>query len=106
MTAHVTSELYYKARVLRLTSALFRYSARSLRHRYERTQFTIRFIEEIEKLVPRTLFSSISTWEHFKRTLEKCENHEPKARSALSVINLHSCYNFARVLHENAIVFS
>ena len=66
-----TSSLYFhKARALRHTSALLRYNARSLRHWYERAQFTIYFIKEIKKLVPRALLSYISTWE-FLRTLAK-----------------------------------
>ena len=139
-----TSSLYFhKARALRLTSALLSYSVRSQRHRYECTQFTIRFLKEIKKLVSRALFSYISTGE-FLRTLEKCKRHSPSARASPClynstmhsarflffkdvhgkknaespdrrnfegvrgpfVINLHSCYNFARVLHWSAIVFS
>ena len=39
-----TSSLYFhRARALRHTSALLRYKARSLCHRYERTQFMINF---------------------------------------------------------------
>ena len=42
-----TSTLYlHKAHGLRHTSALLRYNARSLRHRYERAQFTIHFTKE------------------------------------------------------------
>ena len=53
-----TSSLYFhKARALRHTGALLRYNARSLCHRYERAQFTILFIKEIKKLVPRALSS-------------------------------------------------
>ena len=46
----ITSSLYFhKARALRHTSALLRYNAYSLRHRYERAQFTIHFVKEIKK---------------------------------------------------------
>ena len=77
-----TSSLYFhKARALRHTSALLRYSTCSLRHRYERAQFTIPFLKEIKKLVPRALLSYISTWE-FLRTLEKYEKHSPSARAS------------------------
>ena len=45
-----TSSLYFhKARASRHTSALLRYNARSLHHRYERAQSTIRYIKEIKK---------------------------------------------------------
>ena len=75
------SSLYFhKARAFGLTSALLRYSARSLCRRYERTQFTIHFTKGIKKLVPQALLSYISTWE-FLRTLEKCEKHSPSARA-------------------------
>ena len=54
----MTSSLYFhKARALRHTSALLRYNACSLRHRYERAKFTIHFIKEIKNLVPRALLS-------------------------------------------------
>ena len=52
-----------KDRALRHTSALLRYNARRLRHRYERAHFTIHFIKEIKKLVPRALLSYVSKWE-------------------------------------------
>ena len=53
-----TSSLYFhKARALRHTGALLRYNARSPCHRYESAQFTILFIKEIKKLVPRALSS-------------------------------------------------
>ena len=46
-----TSSLYFhKVRAFRHTSALLRYNARSLHHRYERAQFTIHFIKEIKNL--------------------------------------------------------
>ena len=54
-------------------SALLRYNARSPRHRNGRAQFTIHFIKEIKKLVPRALLSYIGTWEF--RTLEKHKKH-------------------------------
>ena len=54
----MTSSLYFhKTRALRHTSALLRYNACSLRHRYERAKFTIHFIKEIKNLVPRALLS-------------------------------------------------
>ena len=65
---------FHKARALRHTSALLRYNARSLRHRYEHAQFTIHFIKEIKRLVPGALLNYISNWEYL-RTLEKCEKH-------------------------------
>ena len=68
-------------------SALLRYNARSPRHRYGRAQFTIHFIKEIKKLVPRALLSYIGTWEF--RTLEKHKKHTPSARASP---------HFARVL--------
>ena len=44
-----TSSLYFhKARALRHTSALSRYNAGSVRHRYERAQFTIHSIKVIK----------------------------------------------------------
>ena len=54
---------------------------------------TLNFIKEIKKLVPRTLFSSMSTWEYL-RTLEKCEKHEPKASASPCLYN--STMNSAR----------
>ena len=56
-----TSLYFHKVCALRHTSALLRYNAHSLRHRYERAQFTIHFIKEIRELVPRALLSYIST---------------------------------------------
>ena len=50
-----SSSYFHNARALRHTSALFRYNARSLRHRYECAQFTIHFIKERNKLVPRAV---------------------------------------------------
>ena len=47
--ARTSSSYFHKARALR-HSALLRYNAHSLRHRYERTQFTINFIKEIKNL--------------------------------------------------------
>ena len=41
-------DFFHKARALRHTSALSRYNAHSLRHQYERAQFTIHFIKEIK----------------------------------------------------------
>ena len=74
------SLFFHKARALRHTSEL-RYNARSLRHRYERAQFTIHFTNEVKKLVPRALLSFISTWK-FLRTLEKCKKHSPSTRAS------------------------
>ena len=45
-------------RALRHTSAVLRYNTRSLRHRYERAQFTILFYERNKK----TCSSSIVEW--------------------------------------------
>ena len=70
-----------KTRALSHKSALLRYNAQSLGHRYERAQLTIHFIKEIKKLVPRALLSYISTWE-FLRTLEKCVWHLPSDRAS------------------------
>ena len=53
----------------------------SLRHRPKRAQVTVHFMKEIETLVPRALWSSISTWE-FLGTLEKCQKHSPSARTS------------------------
>ena len=73
---------FHKARALRHTSALLRYNPRSLRHRYERAQFTIYFIKEIKRPCSSSIILSyISTWE-FLRTLEKCEKHSPLARAS------------------------
>ena len=57
--ARTSSSYFHKARALR-HSALLRYNAHSLRHRYERTQFTINFMKEIKKLVPRAFGSCLS----------------------------------------------
>ena len=55
-----TRSLYFrKARALHFTSALLRYTARSLCHRNER----VHFIKELKKLVPQALLSYIGTWE-------------------------------------------
>ena len=83
-----TSLYFHKARTLRHTSALLRYNARSLRHRYERAQLTIHFVKEIKKLASRALLSHVSAWK-FLRTLEKYEKHSPSARASP---------HFARVL--------
>ena len=68
-----TRSLHFrKARALHFTSALLRYTARSLGHRNER----IHFIKELKKLVPQALLSYIGTWEflrtlpHFSRVLK------------------------------------
>ena len=55
-----SSSYFHKARALRHASALLRYNARNLRHRYERAQFTINFMKEIKKLVPRAFGSCLS----------------------------------------------
>ena len=78
-----TSSLYFhKASTLHHRSALLRYNACSLCHWYEHAQFTIHFIKEKEKLVPRALLSYISTWE-FLRTHKKCKKHLPSACASL-----------------------
>ena len=75
----ITRSLYFhKARALRHTSALLRYNACSLRHRYERAEFTIHFIKEIKNLVPRALssykhlgiFKNTRASLHFSRVLK------------------------------------
>ena len=73
-SVRTTSLYFHKARTLRHTSALLRYHARSLRHRYERAQLTIHFVKEIKKLASRALLSHVSAWK-FLRTLEKYEKH-------------------------------
>ena len=86
-----TSSLYFlKARASSLTSALLRYNARSLRHRYGH----INFKKELEKLVPRALFSYISPWK-FLRTLENCEKHSPSARASP---------HFSRILKNSRVL--
>ena len=70
-----SSVIYYWTEARQLVIYLLN-NACSLRHRYERAQFTIHFIKEIKKLVSRALLSYISTWE-LLRTLEKCEKHSP-----------------------------
>ena len=51
-------------------------------------------LKEIKKLVPPALLSSISTW-GFLRTLEGCENHEPKASASR---------HFSRVLKNSRVL--
>ena len=97
---------FHNARALRHTSAPLRYSTRSLRHRYERAQFTIPFLKKIKKLVPRALLSYISTWE-FLGTLEKYEKHSPSARASphfLVFLKIPAClYN--STLHSARFLF-
>ena len=66
-----TSSLYFlKARALRHTSALLRYNARSLRHWYERAQFTIHFIKEIKKTCSSSIVELYKHFGIFKNTRE------------------------------------
>ena len=51
-------------------------------------------LKEIKKFVPPALLSSISTW-GFLRTLEGCENHEPKASASR---------HFSRVLKNSRVL--
>ena len=74
-------------------SALLRYNARSPRHRNGRAQFTIHFIKEIKKLVPRALLSYIGSWEF--RTLEEHKKHTPSARASplfARVLKIPKCW--------------
>ena len=65
------SSLYFlKARALRHTSALLRYNARSLRHWYERAQFTIHFIKEIKKTCSSSIVELYKHFGIFKNTRE------------------------------------
>ena len=79
--AHVKWFYGQSERAYHLNYFIMRYSARSLRHRYEHTQFTILFKEELKKIVLRALWSYISPWE-FLRTLEKSKKHSPSARAS------------------------
>ena len=66
-----TISLYFhKARVLRHTSALLRYNARSLRHRYERVQFTTRFLKKIKKTCSSSIVELCKQLGIFKNTRE------------------------------------
>ena len=51
-----------------VTSALLRYNARSLRHRYERAQFTIHFIKEIKKTCSSSIVELYKHLGIFKNT--------------------------------------
>ena len=67
---------FHKARASRHTSALSRYNARSLRHQYQRAQFTIHFIKEIKKTCFRSSYI-IEFYKHlgfFKNTQEVRES--------------------------------
>ena len=94
-----TSSLYFhKACALRHTSALLRYNAHSLRHRYECAQFTIYFITEIKQLLPRALLSSISTWEFLRRT------RDVLPRTSLVFLKIPKClYN--STMHSAGFLF-
>ena len=73
------SSLYlHKTSALHHTSALLRYNACSLCHRYGCLQYTVHFIKEIKRLLPQALLSYISTCK-FLRTLKKCKKHLPSA---------------------------
>ena len=66
-----TSSLYFhKARALRHTSALLRYNAGSLRHRYERAQFTIHSIKEIKKTCSSSIVALYRHLRIFRYTRE------------------------------------
>ena len=65
------SSLYFhKARAFGLTSALLRYSARSLCRRYERTQFTIHFTKGIKKTCSSSIVELYKHLGIFKNTRE------------------------------------
>ena len=65
-----TSSFYFPiARALRHTSALLRYNARSLCHRYDRAQFTIHFLKEIKKLFLKHCWVARAS-PHFSRVLK------------------------------------
>ena len=72
-----SSSYFHNARALRHTSALFRYNARSLRHRYECAQFTIHFIKERNKLVPRAVREALAFGSCFSALLS-CSLKTPK----------------------------
>ena len=66
-----TSSLYFhKTRALRHKSALWRYNAQSLGHRYERAQLTIHFIKEIKKTRSSSIVKLYKHLGIFKNTRE------------------------------------
>ena len=66
-----TSSLYFhKTRALRHKSALWRYDAQSLGHRYERAQLTIHFIKEIKKTRSSSIVKLYKHLGIFKNTRE------------------------------------
>ena len=94
-----TSSLcFHKARALRHTSALLRYNASSLRHRYERAQFTIHFIKEIKSLVPPALLRYISTYE-FLRTRRLV-----LLRTSLVFLKINKCL-YVSTMHSVRFLF-
>ena len=74
------------------------YNASSLRHRYERAQFTIHFIKEIKSLVPRALLRYISTCE-FLRTRRLV-----LLRSSLVFLKIHKCL-YVSTMHSVRFLF-
>ena len=61
---------FHKAHALRHTSALLRYNPRSLRHRYERAQFTIYFIKQIKRPCSSSIIELYKYLGISKNTLE------------------------------------
>ena len=99
-----TSSLYFqKERSLRHTSTLLRYNAFSLRHQYERAQFTIHFIKEIKNL----FLYIVELYKHlgFLRTLEKCEKHSPTAHASLALLLKNPACLYNSPMHSARFLF-